>query len=151
MNKLSFLLITVIIFISSCDECVNVDCISSNYIGQFRIIRTSDSADLVFGDSSIYDQHRIRFYTLNGNDTNFLDYRPSFFPGGGYDSIVLVNFFPRKDVAYMRLSNGDIDTFQLTYENIPGTKCCDEAERITSFRFNGISIPGGQGTQLIRK
>jgi hypothetical protein len=71
----------------SCDPCDNLDCISDNHFGQFRIVSKTDGKDLVFGPNAIYDQTKIKFYSLNGNDTTFFQYTPTKFPGSGYDSI----------------------------------------------------------------
>jgi hypothetical protein len=138
-------------FLSSCDPCANLDCISDNYFGQFRIISTVDGKDLVFGNSKIYDKDNIKFYALNGPDTTRFDYETQKLPGNGYDSILYVRFFPRSDTAYMRLSNGDIDTFQISYKTID-SRCCGTITEISSYRFNSaINIPGSEGTQEIRK
>ena len=73
------------------------------------------------------------------------------FPNTGYDSILQVQFFPKADVAYMRLNNGDIDTFNISY-NVFDTKCCGTITEITNFRFNNlIDIPGNKGTIEIKK
>lgn len=151
MKIMKFVPLLFVMIISACDPCANLDCVSSNYVGQFRIVRSSDSADLVFGPAAIYDKNRIRFFSVNGTDTTNFEYRHEKFPDVGYDSILLVNFFPKKDVAYMRLSNGDIDTLQITYKE-SDTKCCGHITEITNFKFNNtINIPGGKGTQLIKK
>jgi hypothetical protein len=70
--------------------------------------------DLVFGPNPVYDMNKIKFYSLNGPDTTFFNYEPLRFPGTeGYDSILSVHFYPKASDAYMRLSNGDIDTFKI--------------------------------------
>jgi hypothetical protein len=54
-------------------------------------------------------------------------------------------------IAYMRLSNGDIDTLNISYKTID-TKCCGTITEITNFRFNNsVDIPGDRGTQEIKK
>lgn len=144
-------LFVFILFIPSCNPCNNLDCVSSNYYGQFRIVRATDGKDLVFGPNKIYDKNQIRFYSLKGTDTTFFDYKVIRFPDTGYDSILYVLFYPKADVAYMRLSNGDIDTFAISY-NTFGTKCCGTITEITNFRLNNsVDIPGDKGTQEIKK
>jgi hypothetical protein len=135
----------------SCDPCKNLDCLSDNYYGQFRIVNATDGKDLVFGPTKIYDKNQIKFYSINGADTTFFDYQPIKFPNTGYDSILYVRFFPKADIAYMRLSNGDVDTLNISY-NTFNTKCCGTITEITNFRFNNlIDILGNKGTQELRK
>lgn len=108
-------------------------------------------ADLVFGTNRVYDKDQIRFYSLNGTDTVFFGYKPIRFGGPGYDSILFVRFYPRADLAYLRLGNGDIDTLRITYQS-GQTKCCGEITKITNFRYNNsVDIPGDKGTQELRK
>lgn len=135
----------------SCNRCENLECVSNNYFGQFRIVRISDGKDLVFGPDKIYDKNQIKFYSLKNSDTIFFEYQTIKFSGAGYDSILYVHFFPKADIAYMRLSNNDIDTLNISY-NITNTECCGTITAITNFRFNNMTnIPGGQGTQEIKK
>ena len=149
--KYSAFVILLGLLFHSCDPCNNLDCLSDSYYGQFRIIRATDSGDLVFGPNKIYDKNQIRFYSLKGTDTTFFDYQTIKFPNMGYDSILYIRFFPKADVAYMRLSNGDIDTLNLSY-NTFNTKCCGTITEITNFRFNNsVDISGTNGTQEIKK
>lgn len=138
-------------FLISCDPCRNLDCLSSNYDGQFRLVSAGNGNDLVFGPTRVYDKNQVRLYALNGTDTIFFDYQTIKFSGAGYDSVLHVHFFPKTDIAYMRLSNGDIDTLAITYTT-KSSKCCGEITEITKFRYNNsIDIPGNQGTQELRK
>lgn len=149
LKSLAIIIIGLLFY--SCDPCSNLDCLSSNYFGQFRIVRAADGKDLVFGPNKIYDKNQIKFYSLKGTDTTFFDYQTIKFPNTGYDSILYVNFFPKSDVAYMRLSNGDVDTFNISY-NTFNTKCCGTITEITNFRFNNlVDIQGNKGTQEIKK
>lgn len=150
LSKLIVFILTVFL-LYSCDPCGNLDCLSSNFDGQFRIVSTTDGKDLVFGPTSIYDKNLIKFYSLKGSDTTYFDYHPANFGNTGYDSILQVRFFPVPDIAYMQLSNGDIDTFKITYSN-SDTRCCGTIKEIKNFRLNNaIDIPGDQGTQEIKK
>jgi hypothetical protein len=135
----------------SCDPCKNLDCAADNYYGQFRIVRATDGEDLVFGPAKVYDKNQIQFYSIKGTDTTLYDYKSIKFPGKDYDSILYVRFFPKADTAYLRLSNGDVDTLNISY-NTFHTKCCGTITEITDFRLNNsVDIPGNQGTQEIRK
>ena len=146
----TFLIVLGLVF-SSCDPCNNLDCLSDNYYGQFRIVSATDGKDLVFGPTKIYDKNQIKFYSLKGPDTTYFNYQTISFPNSGYDSILYVRFFPKADIAYMRLSNGDIDTFNVFYHTVD-TKCCGTITEITNFRFNNLAdMPGDKGTQDIRK
>lgn len=152
MKRLKFItyFLTISIF-QFCNPCDNLDCITNNYSGQFRIVSTIDNSDLVFGSSRVYDKNLIKFYSLHGADTTFFDYQAIRFPNTGYDSILHVEFLPATEIAYMKLSNGDIDTIQISY-NTFDTKCCGTITEITNFRFNNsVDIPGSKGTQEIRK
>ena len=153
MRHIKFFTVTIILALlfHSCDPCNNLDCLSDNYYGQFRIVRATDGKDLVFGPNKIYDKTQIKFYSLKGVDTTFFDYQTIKFPNTGYDSILHVRFFPKADIAFMRLSNGDVDTLNISY-NTFGTKCCGTITEITNFRFNNsVDIPGDKGTQEIKK
>jgi hypothetical protein len=86
--------ITALILFYSCDPCANLDCISDNYDGQFRIVNATNGNDLVFGPNKIYDKNTIKFYSLKGTDTTFFDYQTIKFSNTGYDSILYVRFFP---------------------------------------------------------
>ena len=150
LKIIGFFLVVGLIF-SSCDKCANLDCISDSYYGQFRIVRATDGKDLVFGPDKIYDKNQIKFYSLKGIDTTFFEYQTIKFPSIGYDSILSVRFFPRADFAYIRLSNGDIDTLNVSY-NTFNTKCCGTITEINNFRLNNsLDIPGNKGTQEIKK
>lgn len=145
------LLATIATLFSSCDPCSNLDCASNNYGGQFRIVNASTGNDLVFGTNRVYDKNQIKFYSLKGIDTTFFEYQTIKFGGTGYDSILYVRFYPQADVAYMRLSNGDIDTLIILYKTAE-TKCCGTITEITKFRFNNaVDIPGDKGTQELKK
>ena len=137
--------------LSSCDPCKNLDCIASNYEGQFRIVSTTTGNDLVFGANRMYDNTKIQFYALTGTDTTFFAYQPISFSGTRYDSILHVRFYPQTDIAYMRLSNGDIDTLDISYKTTL-TECCGTITEITNFRYNNaVDIPGDKGTQVLKK
>lgn len=123
----------------------------SNYEGQFRIISQSDNKDLVFGPNKIYDISQIRFYSLNGTDTTFFQTKTIYAPGTGYDSILSVNFFPASPNAYMRLSNGDVDTLNLAFHSI-NSKCCGTVTDINNFRLNNkIDMGNNSTTREIKK
>ena len=149
--KLFVFSFTLLSLFGSCELCSNIKCNSSNYDAQFRIVSITDGSDLVFGPTKIYDKNQIKFYSLNGTDSTFFEYTTISFPNTGYDSIVYVRFLPGTDIAYMKLSDGDVDTLAISY-NTNDSKCCGSVTDITNYRFNNsIDIPGDQGTQSIRK
>lgn len=153
MRYLKFLVVVLAagLLFYSCDPCRNLDCRTSMYSGQFRIVSKTDGKDLVFGPNKIYDKNQIRFYSLDGSDTTFFEYEPIQQSGAGYDSILYVWFEPPPEIAYMRLSNGDVDTLAISYNSF-NSKCCGTIEEITKFRFNNsVDIVGDQGTQEIKK
>lgn len=137
----------------SCDPCNNLDCAASNYSGQFRIIKNSDSSDLVFGSKKLYDKDQIKFYSINNNnDTNYFDYKPVRFGGVGYDSILYVFLYPQTlSSVYLKLSDTDTDTLTMTFQSFK-TKCCGKITEIDKLFYNGVSlITGTEGTRIIKK
>ncbi len=138
--------------LGSCNPCGYLDCISSNFDGQFRIISKTDGKGLVFGPTTVYDKTNLKFYSLNVTDTTFFPYTTVYFPGSGYDSILLVQFYPETTTdVYMKLNDTDTDTLTITYTSFK-TKCCGTITEISKFRYNNIlDLPGSQGTQEIRK
>lgn len=143
-------LVSLSLILASC--CGYVKCEGSNYYGQFRIVSATDGRDLVFGPAKVYDKDRIRFYCLNGTDTTYLDYQPLYSPNTGYDSILYVRFLPDNNTAFMRLSNGDVDTLATTLQTYAGGVCCPDMTVIKNFKFNNSAdLPGDAGTQAIKK
>ncbi len=153
MQHIKYFMFTIILGVVffSCNPCNNLDCLTDNYYGQFRIVNATNGEDLVFGPTKIYDKKQIKFYSLKDADTTFFDYETIKFPNTGYDSILYVRFFPKTEIAYMQLSNGDIDTLNISY-NTFNTKCCGTITEITNFRFNNsVDVSGDKGTEEIRK
>jgi hypothetical protein len=150
----SQVIILMAIFTTSlvaCDPCKNLDCKYSNYFGQFRIISKTDNKDLIFGPNKVYNKEQIRFYTIIGTDTTFFETMATYQPGSGFDSILAVNFFPAASIAYMRLSNGDVDTLILTYQSTP-SKCCGTITEINNFKLNNATDLGNNSrTREIKK
>jgi hypothetical protein len=147
-----FYLVTSLLILSSCDPCKNLDCLSSNYYGQFRIVSKVDGKDLIFGPTAIYDKTKIKFYSLNGADTVHYKFETIKFPGSGYDSILFVNFFPQtNNLIFMKLNNMDTDTLSLSFNTFK-TKCCGNITEIVNFRYNNqTDLPGNKGTHEIKK
>ncbi len=150
ISKICALIISTGLLLSSCDPCGNLDCISSDYSVKFKIVSKTDSKDLLFGPNKIYDKNKIEFFYLNGSDTTFFDCKAINDLNSPFDSVLYVDFFSETDKAYMKLSNGDIDTLDISYKT-HDSACCTITE-ITKFRLNNlIDIPVDQGTQEIRK
>src|ERR1035437_7326462 len=153
MKKL-FILIIIILTLTfvSCSPCSFLDCISSNYSLSFRIVSVADGTDLVFGRKRIYDRNLFRFYSLKGIDTTFYALTcTGYYLNAPEDSVMHIQFYPMIDTAYMRLSNGDIDTPAMSF-NTYKTKCCGTITDIINFRLNDkIDLPGNKGTQIIKK
>jgi hypothetical protein len=146
-----FISVVIVATLSSCDPCSTLDCVSDNYYGQFRIISASTGNDLVFGSTRFYDKNQIKFFSLKGTDTTFFQYQTIKSAGTGYDSILYVHFYPQTDVGYMRLSNSDIDTLNISYKTTK-TRCCGTITEITNFRYNNaVDVPGDKGTQELKK
>ncbi len=155
MQKLlphSLCLLISMIILSSCDPCRNLDCLASNYYGQFRIVSKVDGKDLVFGSTAMYDKTKIGFYSLNGTDTVHYEYTTIKFPNSGYDSILYIHFFPQTtNPVFMRLNDSDTDTLSLSYNSFK-TRCCGNITEIVNFRYNNqTDLPGNKGTLEIKK
>lgn len=147
----SFLTVMLATAFYSCDPCRNLDCVSDRYEGQFRITSATTGTDLLFGPNRVYDRNQVRFYALKGTDTTYFTQQAVRFGGTAYDSILQVRFYPQTDVAYLRLSNGDIDTLAISYKTTP-TRCCGTITEITRFRYNNaVDLPGDGGTLELKK
>jgi hypothetical protein len=144
--RIPFLLFSLIgaLLVLSCDPCRNVDCKPDdhNYEAQLRVVSRTDGKDLVFGPTRIYNKEAIKFYTFNGTDTTFFQCQPYILKRTEYDSILLVNFFPKANTAYMRLSNGDKDTLTFKY-GTEQARCC-VINVITELSFNDSSSISNQ-------
>ena len=154
MRHFSFFVLAILcgLAISSCDFCDGVDCNPGMQFGRFRIVNATNGADLVFGPTSVYDKSQIKFYSLKGADTSFYNCETIGFPNVKYDSILSVAFYPGPDIAYMRLSDGDVDTFNIFYNTLKGGRCCPDVTEITKFRLNNsVDIPVNEGVQEIKK
>ncbi|MFT3705752.1 MAG: hypothetical protein QM802_25510 [Agriterribacter sp.] len=132
-----------------CDPCDNLDCTTDKDLLQFRLVDTSGH-DLVFGSEKKYDPQYMKVYSLKGSDTVFYPLLEINVHGTGYDTVLLTQFSGKVSTAYIRLSEGDIDTLQLTY-NTYDTKCCGTITDITQLRLNDKTDLGGSGTQTIVK
>ena len=147
--KFALLVILAGVLFQSCGRCHNMDC-PVNYHGQFRIVSAMDGKDLVFGPNKIYDKHQIKFYSLKGVDTTYFGFS-SIKVWNIVDSILFVKFYPINDIAYMRLSNGDVDTINISYDTF-GLKCCGVTHKISNFSFNNsVTPPDDKGTREIKK
>ena len=148
MRKKAFFLIISIYMIAfySCDKCKNLDCVVSDYSGQFRILNKSNGNDLVFGSNSIYDKNKIKFYSLIGNDTAFFQYKAeSRYLNSATDSILVVYYLSEpKGLTFIKLNNTDIDTLSMTYLTA-NTKCCGAVTTISKFTFNNTNDIGDNG------
>lgn len=136
---------------ASCNTCNHLDCVASNYNGQFRIVNSAGNKDLVFGPSGIYHKDSILFFSLNGADTVFHDTEAIRFSGAGYDSILWVHFSPGINNAFIQLNSGDMDTLSMTYHSYD-TKCCGTITEISNFKLNQSTDLGSNSeTRDIRK
>lgn len=142
----------LLIALASCNPCNNLDCLYSNYNGQFRVMSKADNKDLVFGPASIYDKDSIKFFSLKNSDTTLYETKAIRFPTTRYDdSILVVNFLPGTVTAFIQLNSGDTDTLTMTYSS-RDTKCCGTIVEIDNFKLNNSTDLGGNGeTREIRK
>lgn len=119
--------------------------------GTFRIVSASTGTDLLFGPNKIYDKEQLKFYAINGTDTTYFEPRALKTENTGYDSILVVRFSSQPEVAYLQLSNNDVDTIQISYATT-NSECCGTISEIVNYRYNNaVDIPGNKGTQEIKK
>jgi len=137
--------------IPSCLFCENIACDQIPPDGHFIIVSATTGQDLVFGQNSIYDKNKFKFYSLSATDTTFFEYQIEEAVDSFFESSLDVLFVPLPKVAYMELSDGDIDTLDIssrTSEN----RCCGTSTVITNFRYNNsVDIPADTGYQVIMK
>jgi hypothetical protein len=141
----------LLLSLAACDPCKNLDCITSNYSGRFRIVSAANGNDLVFGPAAVYNMNQIKCYSMRGSDTVFFNTKALNVNGAGFDSVLYINFFPESAVGYIRLSNTDTDTLGLSFRRYT-SKCCGDITEINNFKFNNLADLGGNGeTRVIRK
>jgi hypothetical protein len=141
----------IALLLASCDPCRNLDCITSDYTAQLRLVGFQDGHDYIFGPNRLYDKDQIRFYALKGTDTTFLEHHPVRAPGQGYDSIIHVLTVTFPEVVYMRLTNTDTDTLRFTYST-RDTRCCGNITSISNLTVNNRqTVPVENGTLVISK
>jgi hypothetical protein len=140
---LSFLA-TVTLFSCSRNKCgEKVDCADLTDV-EFRVVRATDGADLVFGPQRVYDKNAFKFYTLKGADSVFFDHNFYYATRGTLDTTIGVTFPKGTAAAFVRLSNGDVDTLLMTY-NSNTTNCGCTTTNISSVRVNNATVVEGPG------
>lgn len=153
MRNILFLLLVglTVIQIQSCDPCKDVDCTDTErYEAHLRMIRASNGTDLVFGTTRVYEKEKLKFLSLKGGDTTFFSYEPFRLARDGYDSVLLVNFYPKSDTAFISLNNVDVDTLTFSYGEAKA-RCC-MLKVISSLRFsNSADISNREGTVELKK
>ena len=146
-----FLIVMVATVVSSCIFCENIACDENPPYGHFILVSATTGQDLVFGPGRLYDKNQFKFYSVLATDTTFFEYRAIEIGGAGYDSVLRVLFSPLQEVAYMQLSNNDIDTLHISFRSSE-TRCCGTSTVIRSFRYNNsVEIPATTATQVLMK
>jgi hypothetical protein len=126
---------TVALFSCSRNKCgEQFDCADLTGV-EFRIVRAADGVDLVFGPMRVYDKNAFKFYTLKGADTVFFDYNFYYATRGTLDTTIGVTFPRGTAAAFVRLSNGDVDTLSMAYKTNT-TNCGCMTTNISSVRVN---------------
>lgn len=134
------LLILVSIFVISCDNCGNLDCMPGENLLQLRLLNNSNGEDLLFGPNKAYNSQDLKFYSLNGNDTIPLTEIVSKAPAGlGYDSSIFVQFHPNSEQVYMHLNNSDTDTIAVSFHQSE-SKCCGSVAVLDQFLYNNTTV-----------
>ena len=149
-NILFFLIAFTATVISSCFPCEDVECDDTPPYMYFVLVNATGQ-DLVFGPNNIYDRNRFTFYALTATDSTFYDYRIVETGDQRFESALRVLFDPIQEVAYMKLSDGDIDTLNISYTSTE-TACCGTSFEITHFHHNDSDdISADTGFQVLQK
>jgi hypothetical protein len=155
MAKQIIQLIVVALFLvpvlSSCYPCDERICPSSDNLTGYFTIKSADGKNLLFGPDKRYDESSMSFYSLEGADTTYLESDATRFPGTMVvDSVFFARFDQLPDTAYMRFSDGDVDTLALTYLGHGGGRCCAPTTDLINIRLNGKTDYGGNAAQFIK-
>lgn len=150
--KTPLLLATLALGLYSCDPCRNLDCQSSSYSGQFSFLSKQNGLNLVFGLRKVYDKTKIKFYSINKNDTTYYDYTVRTSGIAQSDSILDVSFYPAPTAnVYIKLSNSDTDTLAITFKTFT-SQCCGKITEIDKFLYNNSTeFSGSPTTKIILK
>ena len=140
----------VALMFHSCDSCFGVSCKDNeNYREILRIVSARDGSHLVFGGNRLYQREKIRFFSVKGRDTTFLEQRALRLTDNAPDSALLVNFSSKADTAFMQLTPADIDTLLVAYSE-RNVRCC-VFNVVSSLRYNNSSDTLRQSPHLLRK
>lgn len=134
----------------ACDPCRNLDCAVSNDTGLFRIVDKTSGNDLLFGAQKKYEPAALKFYALSGADTIVFQSRVEPYYGDEADSILQVRFHTHPSQVFIDFGNGDIDTLQMTFENVD-SRCCGTLTNFTQLRYNNTQDLPMTGIQEIKK
>lgn len=154
MQKNKILFLFLITLITGCY--IDKPCKDSNMVcpdsfeSTFRIISKNDGRDLVFGTSSIYDDSKIKIFSLRNSDTTFADYQPDRLVLNGYDSVMRFRIISKVDTLYIKLGSSDIDTISVSYGLLEG-RCCSYNSIKTLNYNNSGSLPNFNGTVEFKK
>ena len=116
----------------------------------FRIVSKDDGRDLVFGSGSIYDNSKIKIFSLQGSDTTFAIYQPDRLMLNGYDSIMRFKISSQVDTLFIKLSSSDLDTISISY-GLSEARCCSYNSIRTLNYNNSGPLPNFNGTVEFKK
>ena len=127
-----------------CDDCNSYASVS------FRVVSATDGKDLVFGPTRTYDKSRFKFYSLKGADTSFFDFW--FHSSRHPDSTISVALDPEVTTGYLRLSDGDIDTFKISHQSF--NACCGTITHVSAIQVNSLAaipVPSTDTVLILKK
>mgnify|MGYP005748088591 CR=1 FL=1 len=127
----------ITLILNSCSPCRNLDCLSSRYDFEFRILDANSGEDLVFGSNAIFKFGELSVFSLQGNQQQMYPLEAktnSFFQG---DTTLRVEVFPKTDRVFLRYPNGRIDTLLLTFREFD-SECCGRITEITEIERNQL-------------
>jgi len=135
----------------ACNPCANLDCMANDISPDFRIISRTDGKDLVFGNASVYQKEKIKFYFVKGLDTTVLPWQQKK-NSSSPDSVLAVDFLFRPDTVYLQLNVVDVDTITIKYKSHK-TRCCGTYYEIERMRLNNVidELPGSSYPNTIFK
>lgn len=134
-------LLAALCLLSACkqDDCRDIECLSpvAEDHFSFRLLSATDTTDLMFGPNRRYNSDSLRLYSLRNADTfDHLVYSVPYLSAPP-DSVLSATVNRGFERAFLRLSDGDVDTITLFYGTVNDGGCCGPYTRLDSVSYNG--------------
>lgn len=145
-----FLIIPILLSLSSCDECKDSGCVSTDIDGKFRI-RNTEGDDLLFGEKKIYELDSLDIYTMSGSVKTRLSRTFAVSSVDSTDSVLVVDLSVPDKTIYIDHEKKALATLTLglTYDE---TQCCGRTAAIRSIvQDNTTDLGDPADVMIIRK